>query len=325
MNSFGRIFKISLYGESHGSGLGVLIDSCPPGLNLSEEDFTKDILRRKSGAKGTTPRIESDQVQILNGIYEGKTTGAPLHLYFSNQNIRSKDYSKFKSQPRPGHADYTSRIKYKGYNDPNGGGQFSGRMTLPIVAAGVVAKKILNESDFEAKLIEAGGNNNIDEALDLAISQEDSIGGIVECRINSIPSGIGEPFFDSIESLISHLMFSIPAVKGIEFGSGFSATKMKGSEHNDPLIDESGKTQSNNAGGISGGLSNGNELVFRVAVKPTSSISKTQKTLNIDTGEVEDLKVTGRHDVCIALRFPVIVEAVAAIVLADLFLTNKKW
>lgn len=325
MNSFGRIFRITIYGESHGSGLGVLIDGCPPGLGLSEEDFTDDILRRKSGAKGTTPRIESDKVNILNGIFNGHTSGSPLHLHFSNENIRSKDYSKFQSTPRPGHADFVSNKKYSGFNDPNGGGQFSGRMTLPIVAAGVIAKKILKDVEFKADLIETGGSSNIQEALDKAISENDSIGGIIQLVVNGLPVALGEPFFDSVESLIAHLMFSIPAVKGIEFGSGFEAARMKGSAHNDNFIREDGSTDSNNAGGINGGLTNGNQLILRVAVKPTSSISKEQKTMNMKSGQLEDLKVTGRHDVCIALRFPVIVEAVASIVLADLLLTNKKW
>ena len=323
MNSFGRNLKFTLYGASHGKSLGIIIDGVPPGINIKEEDFTDDILRRKSGAKGTTPRIEKDQVNIESGVYNDFSSGAPILLTFENSNTRSEDYSRLKKTPRPGHADYISSIKYKGFNDPNGGGQFSGRMTLPIVAAGVIAKKILKESKFKAELIEVGASKDIESTIDNVLKNGDSVGGIVECRVDNLPQALGEPFFDSVESLISHLMFSIPAVKGIEFGSGFQASKMKGSEHNDVYLDEKGTTKTNNSGGINGGLTNGNQLVFRVAVKPTSSISKEQETYNSESGEIDKLSVKGRHDACIALRFPVILESVAALVLADLFLTNR--
>jgi len=270
MNSYGKLFRVSVYGESHGKEVGVLIDGCPAGLSLDERDFEKDLLRRKSGAKGTTPRLESDRPVIKSGVFKGKTTGAPLLIAFENTNVRSKDYDTLKDTPRPGHADFTAAQKYGGFNDYRGGGHFSGRLTLGLVAAGVIAKKIIEPITVKATLKEVGGDSDIDAAIDKAIKQKDSIGGIVECSVQKVPVGLGEPFFDSVESLISHMMFSIPAVKGIEFGSGFNAARMTGSEHNDLIVDANGKTGTNHAGGINGGITNGNPLVFRVAIKPTS-------------------------------------------------------
>lgn len=318
MNSFGKLFRISIYGESHGAEVGVIIDGCPPGIPLSEEDFEKDLLRRKSGAKGTTPRLESDRPIIKSGVFNGKTTGAPIMIAFENTNVRSRDYDVLKDIPRPGHADFTAMKKYRGFNDYRGGGHFSGRLTLGLVAAGVTAKKIIAPISVRAILKEAGGDKDIDRAVDKAVEDKDSIGGIVECEIQNIPVGLGEPFFDSMESMLAHMMFSIPAVKGIEFGAGFGAARMKGSEHNDRIIDVNGKTATNYAGGINGGITNGNPVVFRVAVKPTSSISLPQRTINLKTGELQDLEIEGRHDVCIALRVPVVVECAAAAVIADL-------
>ncbi len=324
MNSFGRIFRISIYGESHGKQVGVLIDGCPAGLAISEDEFTEDLLRRKSGAKGTTPRIEDDIPNIESGVFNGFTTGAPILISFQNKNIKSDDYKDLFSFPRPGHADFTAKMKYGAYNDYRGGGHFSGRLTLGLVTAGVIAKKLIKPVSVNARLVEAGGESNVEKAIDNAIKNEDSIGGVVECKTENVSVGLGEPFFDSAESLLSHIVFSIPAIKGIEFGSGFNAAKMFGSEHNDQLINTSGKTLTNFAGGINGGITNGNPLVFRVAVKPTSSISKAQQTINLNTGQKEELKIKGRHDVCIALRVPVIIEAVTSIVLADLMLLEQK-
>jgi len=324
MNSFGRIFKISIYGESHGNQVGVLIDGCPAGLQISEDDFNEDLLRRKSGAKGTTPRIEDDKPSIVSGVFNGYTTGAPLLIAFHNKNTKSKDYNNLYTFPRPGHADFTGKMKYGGFNDYRGGGHFSGRLTLGLVAAGVIAKKLIHPVSVSAELIEAGGESDINKAIDKAIKNEDSIGGIIQCVAENVSIGLGEPFFDSFESLLSHAVFSIPAIKGIEFGSGFEAAKMFGSEHNDQLIDATGKTVTNFAGGVNGGISNGNPLIFKVAVKPTSSISKSQKTVNLNSGEQEELKVRGRHDVCIALRVPVVLESVTAIVLADLMMLEQK-
>jgi chorismate synthase len=324
MNSFGRLFKVSIYGESHGNQVGVLIDGCPAGLQISEDDFTVDLQRRKSGAKGTTPRIEDDKPIIVSGVFNGYTTGAPILVSFQNKNTKSDDYKELFSFPRPGHADFTGKMKYGGFNDYRGGGHFSGRLTLGLVVAGVIAKKLVDPLRIEAKLTEAGGEKDINIAIDRALKNEDSIGGIVECVVEHISVGLGEPFFDSVESLISHAVFAIPAIKGIEFGSGFSAAKMFGSEHNDELIDVTGKTITNHAGGINGGITNGNSLRFRVAVKPTSSISKTQKTVNLASGKQEELKVNGRHDACIALRVPVVLESVTALVLADLMMMEQK-
>ncbi len=324
MNTFGRIFRISIFGESHGAMIGITIDGCPHGIPLKVEDFTADLDRRRAGAEGTTPRKEADISEIVSGLFNGHTTGAPLTIIFRNGDTRSTDYIDIKDHPRPGHSDFVARQKFGGFNDYRGGGHFSGRLTLGLVAAGVVAKKILNNISINALLIEAGGRSDIIEAVRDAKEKGDSIGGIVECRAGYISVGYGEPFFDSVESVISHLAFSIPAIKGIEFGSGFSAAKMFGSQHNDPIIDETGKTASYNAGGITGGLTNGNELVFRVAVKPTSSIAKVQSTFNFSSNQVEELQVQGRHDTCIALRVPVVLEAITAIAIADFTLISKK-
>ena len=318
MNSFGRIFRISIYGESHGPSVGIIIDGCPPGILIEKEDFNRELLRRKSGAKGTTPRIEADHPQFMSGIFNNLTTGAPIHIMFENSNTRSGDYSEFREIPRPGHADFVASKKYKGYEDYRGGGHFSARLTVGLVAAGVLAKKILGTVTIESKLIEAGGKTDIDQAIDQAIADNDTIGGIIECTVKNLPIGLGEPYFDSVESMLSHIIFAIPATRGIEFGTGFQAAKMLGSQHNDWFVDKNGKTRTNHSGGINGGISNGNELVFKVAIKPTSSTAKTQQTLNFNTNEITDFVVRGRHDVCVALRAPVIVEAATAIVLADL-------
>jgi chorismate synthase len=318
MNTFGRTYRIHIFGESHGTLVGITIDGCPPGLPLSEDDFMADLERRKAGAVGTTPRKEDDLPEIVTGCFNGFTTGAPLTIQFANKNTRSGDYSNLIKTPRPGHSDFVAYKRFEGFNDYRGGGHFSGRLTLALVAAGVVAKKLISPVNIQAGLIQAGGNTNIEEAVVKALEAGDSVGGLVECRANNIPLGWGEPFFDSVESVIAHLAFAVPAIKGIEFGSGFAAAGMRGSQHNDPILDDSGKTASNNAGGITGGLTNGNELIFRVAVKPTSSISVKQSTFSLESGKVEALEVKGRHDACIALRVPVVIEAITAIALADL-------
>lgn len=323
MNSWGRIFSVSIFGESHGSGVGITIAGCPAGIPLEIADFNEDINRRKSGAKGTTPRIETDEPELLSGVFEGKTTGAPLSIWFENTNTHSKDYSKVVAHPRPGHTDFVANKKYGGFQDYRGGGHFSGRLTLPLVAAGVVAKKVVSEVAIIAKIESIKGETNIDKVLTKAIENKDSVGGVVSCRASGIPIGWGEPFFDSIESVIAHLAFAIPAIKGIEFGSGFNATNMWGSEHNDTFTDEFGVTQTNYSGGINGGISNGNDLEFRVAIKPTSSIGKSQNTYNFNTGKTEELAIKGRHDACIALRVPVVLEAITAIALADFKLLRK--
>lgn len=320
MNSFGRIFRVSIFGESHGRAVGIIIDGCPAGIALTVDDFTADLERRKAGAAGTTPRKEDDIPEILSGVFNGHTTGAPITIIFRNNNTRSADYDALRATPRPGHADFVLHEKFNGYNDYRGGGHSSGRLTVCLVAAGVVAKKVMAPSIVNARLIEAGGNTDIEAAIQKAVDEQDSIGGIVSVSATGLPLGLGEPFFDSAESLISHMIFAVPAIKGIEFGAGFAGTKMKGSEHNDAFIDEKGKTRTNNAGGINGGITNGNELHFRIAVKPTSSTPKEQQTWNKETQSVEAFTVKGRHDLCIALRVPVVAEAATAIALADMLL-----
>jgi chorismate synthase len=323
MNSFGVIFRTSVFGESHGPAIGVVIDGCPPGIPLKPDEFMTDLARRQSGGRGTTERREADLPEILSGICNGFTNGAPLTIITRNEDRKSTDYDEFVNIPRPGHADFTARTKYSGFADLRGSGHFSGRITWGLVAAGVVAKKITGSSEISARLISAGGASDIESAVNKAISENDSIGGIIECIVRNPPLAIGEPFFYSFESAVSHLVFSIPAIKGIEFGSGFASAAMKGSVHNDPIVSRDGKTATNNAGGINGGITNGNDIVFRVAVKPTSSTGAVQTTLNFSTGKMQKLIVTGRHDTCIALRMPVIVEAVTAIAMADLILIDR--
>jgi chorismate synthase len=325
MNGFGRIFRVNVFGESHGASVGVNIDGVPAGLPLQQEDFLEDLERRKGGSRGTTPRKEEDLPYIKSGVFNDLTTGAPITILFENNNTRSADYEKLREFPRPGHADFVATKKYGGFEDYRGGGHFSGRLTLNLVAAGVIAKKLLGSGiTVTAKLKEVGGYADPEEGLEAAIAAKDSVGGIVECVVDGLPIGLGEPFFDSIESCLAHAAFSIPAIKGIEFGAGFAAARMKGLEHNDPIIDTTGKTATNNAGGVVGGITNGNQLVFRVAVKPTSSTPKEQNTLNIKSGEVETFSVKGRHDLCIALRVPVVLEAVTAMVLADFMLLEQR-
>jgi chorismate synthase len=246
-----------------------------------------------------------------------------LTIIFENNNIRSADYEKQRAIPRPGHADFVAHVKYGGFEDYRGSGHFSARLTVGIVAAGVIAKKLLRAINITANISEVGGMRDIDAGLQKAIDAKDSVGGIIECRASGLPIGLGEPFWNSVESLIAHTMFAIPAVKGVEFGAGFEAAKMFGSEHNDVIEDISGKTKTNHAGGVVGGISNGNELVFRIAIKPTSSTPKEQQSLNTETNTMETFSVKGRHDLCVALRAPVIVEAMTAIVLVDLFLLNN--
>jgi chorismate synthase len=320
MNSFGRLFQVNIFGESHGESVGVNIDGCPAGIPLALEDFLPDLERRKGGAKGTTPRKEDDLPIFKSGIFNGRTTGAPLTILFENNNTRSGDYEAIRTFPRPGHADFVATRKFGGFEDYRGGGHFSGRLTVSLVAAGVIAKKILDDISVKARLVEIGGEADTTQGLQKAIDAKDSVGGIVECEVNGLPIGLGEPFFDSVESLLAHAVFSIPAIRGIEFGTGFAAARMFGSEHNDAITDTQGKTRTNHAGGVVGGITNSNPLVFRIAVKPTSSTPKPQETLNIRSGEVESFSVKGRHDLCIALRVPVVLEAVTALVLADLML-----
>lgn len=333
MNSFGRLFRISIFGESHGESVGIVIDGCPAGLSLSVHDFLPDLERRKGGTqKGTTPRQEEDLPIFKSGLFNDVTTGAPITILFENKNTRSSDYEKQRAFPRPGHADFVARKKFGGFEDYRGSGHFSGRLTVALVAAGVIAKKLLQKTasnengslTVDATILEIGGESDLDKGLQKAIDARDTIGGIVECQVKGLPIGLGEPFFDSVESVLAHAVFAIPAVKAVEFGAGMSAARMFGSDHNDSISNAEGKTITNHAGGIVGGLTNGNDLVFRIAVKPTSSTPKAQNTLNWETGEVGEMAVRGRHDLCIALRVPVVLEAVTAIVLADFLMLEQR-
>lgn len=323
MNRFGRIFSVQIFGESHGFGVGVLLDGCPPGIHLSEDDFLEDMIRRMPNIQGTTSRKEPDLPMIKSGVFNGLTTGAPILINFQNTDVKSDDYYRIKNTPRPGHSDFTAYSKFRGFNDFRGGGHFSGRLTAGIVAAGVVAKKIINPIVITSELLSVGGSKDIENTILSAIINKDSVGGLIQCTAKNVPVGLGEPYFDSLESVISHIIFSIPAIKGIEFGSGFKSAEMFGSEHNDEIIDLSGTTKSNNSGGINGGISNGNDIVFRVAVKPTSSIPKDQRTINLSSGETENIEIRGRHDACIALRAVVVIESALAIALADFTLLDS--
>ena len=319
-NSIGKQFKISIYGGSHTETLGVVIEGVPQGIALSEADFEADLARRRSGAKGTTPRREGDVPHIVSGVAEGVTTGEPLEIVFYNENTRSGDYDRLRRHPRPSHADLTARHKYGESFDLRGGGMFSGRMTLLIVAAGVVAKRIVG-AQFTSRIVEIGGcrdGERFDDVVAAAHRDGDSVGGVIECQVTGAGRDLGEPFFDSVESVAAHLLFSVPAVKGVEFGSGFEGVRLRGSERNDAIVDSLGTTATNHEGGINGGIANGNPIVVRVAIKPTPSIAKSQDTYNFDSQSVEPLVIGGRHDACIVLRASVVVEAAMAIALAEL-------
>ncbi|MBI5526407.1 MAG: chorismate synthase [Deltaproteobacteria bacterium] len=323
MNSFGRIFRVSIFGESHGPSVGAVVDGCPPGIPLSEDDFEADLSRRRAGGEGTTKRVEPDLPRLESGVFEGRTTGTPILVRFANTDVDSSAYDSIRFTPRPGHADFAAQHRSGRAADCRGGGHFSGRLTVALVAAGVIAKKVILPARAEAEVTEAGGAKDPGSTAREAAADGDSIGGVVECRVTGLPIGLGEPFFDSAESVIGHLAFAIPGVKAIEFGVGFVSARMRGSAYNDAIVDANGRTATNNAGGLNGGLTNGNEVVFRVAVRPTASIAKPQKTIDLRSGDSATISVAGRHDACIALRVPVILEAVAAIAFADLVLISK--
>ncbi len=318
MNRFGHSFRIEIFGESHGASVGVVIDGCPSGLSIDPGSFSADLERRRGGGRGTTSRQESDVPKIQSGVFQGKTCGTPILLVFDNLRADPAAYVSIRHTPRPGHADFVALKRFGGFADYRGGGHFSGRLTVGLVAAGVIAKKLIAPMTIAAEVAEVGGERDFDILLAETQAAGDSLGGIVECRSTNVPVGLGEPFFDSVESLLSHMVFSIGGVRGIEFGSGFRSDRMRGSECNDPILDGDGKTATNHAGGINGGLTNGNDVLFRVAVKPTSSIARQQETIDIRTGKPAILSVNGKHDACIALRLPVILEAATAIVFADL-------
>lgn len=322
MNTFGRLFRISIYGESHGDELGIVIDGCPPGIPICEEDFSNDIALRAAKFVGTTSRIETDRPHIKSGVYNSFSTGTPINISFKNERFNSESYN-FNGFFRPSHADFTNNKKLKGYNNPLGGGHSSGRLTLALVAAGVVAKKIIPQVVFNSKIISIGGEENYDNLLFEVVKKGDSLGGIIECNIKNLPIGLGEPFFDSLESQIAHIVFSIPGAKAIEFGNGIEAAKKLGSKFNDVFIDAQGTTSTNNSGGINGGITNGNNVFFNVFFKPSASIKQAQKTYNFKSDKIEEFTIDGQHDACYVIRTPIIVEAVAAIAIADLLLINK--
>lgn len=344
MNTLGTLFRVSLFGESHGPAIGVVIDGVPAGVAVTMDDLDADLSRRRAGSAGTTPRKESDEPEIVSGIHDGHTTGSPVCIMFRNTDTRNADYSLFSAMPRPGHADYVARIKYGGHADMRGSGHFSGRITAGLVAAGAIAKKMLGPSvAFTTVIAEAGGQPvypasaplpgtrapapsvetapataTVSDLAANAAGQGDSIGAIVALSVDGLSAGLGEPFFGAADALIARALFAVPGVRGVEFGDGFSAAGMTGSRHNDPFDGPDGHTARNGAGGINGGITNGNRLIVRVAVKPASSISLPQKTWNFDTGTMDTLTVPGRHDACIAIRAAVVLEAALACVLADL-------
>lgn len=351
---WGSKIKLSIFGESHGNAIGITIDGLPAGFSIDMDKIMMEMARRAPGKSSlSTPRKESDIPEILSGYFEGKTTGTPLCAIIRNSNTKSKDYSKLKDVMRPGHADYTGAVRYKGFNDYRGGGHFSGRITAPLVFAGAICKQILEvkgiivsahinsigkikdcsflESDIsdellnsfkekELPLINTKLEDEMRQEILSARSSGDSIGGTIECAILGVSPGIGDPFFNSVESTLAHLMFSVPAVKGIEFGKGFDISKMRGSEANDEYYLENGniKTKTNNNGGILGGITNGMPIIFNVAIKPTASIFKEQKAVNIITMEETTLCIEGRHDPCIVQRALPVIEAVAAIGITEL-------
>ena len=348
-NSLGKLFTITSFGESHGICVGIIIDGCPAGLAITTDDIQRELDKRKPGAgMAATRRTEEDKVEILSGIFNGITTGAPICLLVWNKDIDSSTYQKARFLARPGHADYTAYIKYGGFNDFRGGGRFSGRITAGFVMAGAIAKRLLAVIRVEvlAHTIEIGGikaePKSVDEikenvrknplrcadlkacdeiakAIEKMKQEGDSVGGIIEGIALNLPVGLGEPIFATLEGELAKALFAIPAVKGVEFGSGFSAARKRGSENNDQFAIKNGKivTLTNNAGGILGGISNGMPIIVRVAIKPTSSIAKRQQTVDLKDMKEATLQVTGRHDVCIVPRAVAVVESMMAVTLCD--------
>ncbi len=348
-NSIGKFFTVTSFGESHGRCIGVIIDGCPAGLAITEDDIQRELDGRRPGiGVAATSRTEEDRVEILSGIYGSTTTGAPICLLVWNKDVDSSQYEKLRFLPRPGHADYTAFVKYGGFNDFRGGGRFSGRITAGFVTAGAVAKKLLdiisvevlahtvqiggikaqpktfeeirkNARENPLRCADLGALDEMTEVIEKAKEEGDSVGGIVEGVAQGVPVGLGEPVFDTLDGELAKALFSIPAVKGVEFGAGFSLAAKRGSESNDPFTIRNGKvvTMTNNAGGILGGISSGMPIVVRVAIKPTASIAKSQPTVNIKTIKSTTIEVKGRHDICIVPRAVAVVESMMAVVLSD--------
>lgn len=359
-STWGNYIKLSLFGESHGKGIGIVIDGLPSGIELDLDEIKAEMKRRSPGRNQTsTPRKEKDSFEIISGFYNNKTTGSPLCCLIKNENTKSRDYDKMKNIMRPGHADYTGFIKYKGFNDIRGGGHFSGRLTAPLVFAGAICKQILKTKDIyigshvahiasihdqpfnhlhlsaesfqalaqkELNVLDDTAGQKMQACILKAKAEKDSVGGVIETAILNVPAGLGSPFFESIESRLASMIFSIPAVKGIEFGTGFHITHMKGSESNDAFTNSDGevRTQTNHNGGILGGISNGMPIIFKTAFKPTASIGKIQDTINIETMEDTKIEVQGRHDPCIVFRAVPVTEAAAAIVILDILMEKEE-
>ncbi len=352
--SFGKGFRISIFGESHGNVVGALVEGCPAGLRLAESDVQRELDRRRPGQALTSPRREPDEVRILSGVFNGRANGGPISLVVKNEDVDSSWYEANRHIPRPGHADYAAYVKYGGFNDYRGGGFFSGRMTAGMVMAGAVAKTLLSQRGVQvmAHVVQIGrvaidgpitdeqiarsrdspvrcadpeASKMMIEELERAAADRDSLGGAVECRVTNLPVGVGEPIFDSVESVVAHGIFSIPAVKAIEFGSGSRLCSMRGSEANDEFTVSGGRvsTKTNNCGGVIGGLTDGMPLVFRACIKPTPSIGKPQRSVNLKKMEETELSIAGRHDPCIAVRAVPVVEAMTAICIADLMIRSQ--
>lgn len=349
-NVYGNSISVTLFGESHGEQIGAVIDGLAPGIEVDMEFIHKQLELRKPQGKISTKRVEADEPHIVSGVFEGKTTGTPLCILFENQNTKSKDYSKTKDLMRPGHADFTAIEKYHGFADYRGGGHFSGRITTPIVAAGAILIQALQKkgiyigshiqkcgpiedkkfTDYETEIakvnelvfpvLDEDAAKNIYAYMVQAAEEGDSVGGILETVVTGVPSGVGEPWFDTMESMLAHALFSVPAVKGVEFGEGFRFADMKGSEANDAFEMKDGKvvTKTNHNGGINGGITNGMPIRFQTVVKPTPSIYKKQETVNMATMENEVMQIQGRHDPAIIPRARVVVDSMTAIVLADM-------
>lgn len=322
MNSFGSMFRVSLFGESHSTNMGIVVDGVPPGIPFSETLILPELERRKPGLPGTTARTEQDKPVIISGLHNGRTTGAPLAIIIKNTNTDSSSYNNITAHPRPSHSDFSSRIKYNGWNDPRGGGYHSGRLTALLVCAGALAKTIIAPITVQASI---QNEHDVREQAAQAAQTGDSIGAVLEVTITHVPAGLGEPWFNSAESLLAHAIFSIPGIKAIGFGAGFRAASMRGSNYNDRILDASGKTASNNDGGITGGITNGNPIQFRVAAKPTPSIGIAQETYSFAEDKPAPLTMQGRHDACFALRLPPVLEAVSALVMADLMLLRRAY
>jgi chorismate synthase len=352
MNTYGVAFRVTVFGSSHGPGVGCVVDGCPAGIEITQDKVQRELDRRKPSSGIGTPRAEEDLVLLQSGVHESRTTGSPLQMFIENRDRDSSKYAAFKSTPRPGHADYPALVKYGPGHDIRGGGQFSGRMTAPLVAAGAVAKSMLApmrikfaaysqaiggvRDEEERALMEVedkvydrptrAATDKLDERMRAEIlaakEDDDSIGGVVRCLVEGLPVGLGEPFFDTLDGELAKLLFAIPAVKGVEFGSGFNSAGMRGSQNNDVFYFEEGKvrTSTNHAGGVLGGMSNGMPLDLKVAFKPTASIPKVQRTVDLGTGKEAMLKIEGRHDPCIVPRAVVVVEAVSALAIADLIM-----